>query len=469
METWQQETLSEPGECLSVGARGEPHLVLALECERPWVGPARHSLFRLDEVLIGRGPVRSAKRERVDGQSRLTLCVPDGWMSSSHARLRRSGGTFVLEDQDSRNGSSLNGAPVSRGPVGHGDVIQLGHTLFQLAYDVPTPEGAPTETDASALPRDIRTLHPGLAAALAAVDRVASSNISILVQGETGTGKEVLAHAIHASSGRGGAFVAINCGALPQALVESQLFGYVKGAFSGAVRDEPGLVRAASGGTLFLDEVADLPKPSQVALLRVLQEREVLPVGATRPVSVDLRVVSATHRSLEELAARGEFRSDLLARLTGYSVTIPPLRERPMDLGLLIASALNDIGPASEGSVTLRVAAGRALLRYPWPFNVRELRQCLTLGATLAKEGVIEPSHLPPRVASFSEVTGTPAPSTEQALSEEDARLKQELVARLQSYRGNVSDVARSFGRARTQIHRWMARFDVDAGSFRKE
>src|SRR5262249_24796529 len=153
---------------------------------------------------------------------------------------------------------------------------------------------------------------------LAALARIASMPIPVLLLGESGTGKEVLARAVHTLSGRSGAFVAVNCGGLSASLIESQLFGHVKGSFTGAGRDEPGLVRAADRGTLFLDEIGDLPLAAQAALLRVLQEREVVPVGGARPVAVDLRVVAATHRPLEKMAAKGDFRADLLARLSGY-------------------------------------------------------------------------------------------------------------------------------------------------------
>ena len=147
----------------------------------------------------------------------------------------------------------------------------------------------------------------------------------MLIEGESGTGKEVIARAIHGMSGRQGAFVPVNCGALPENLVESELFGYKKGAFSGAQTDHPGLVRSADGGTLFLDEIGDLPASSQAALLRVLQEKEVMPVGGTRAVAIDLRVVAATHRDLDDMVAEGSFRHDLFARLAGFRVTVPPL------------------------------------------------------------------------------------------------------------------------------------------------
>jgi DNA-binding NtrC family response regulator len=461
-----EETLSEQGLGPARRSRAEPHLLLVLECDRPRVGPARYSLAGVDEVLVGRGPERTASREVVERARRLTVRVPDGWMSKSHASLRRSGGKFVLEDESSRNGSFMNGARVTRVAVDGADIIELGHTLFQVAYDVPTPEDMPQDADATSSSPAPTTLIPELAEMLASVERVASSRISIVLRGESGTGKEVLARAIHARSCRGGPFVAVNCGAMPDALVEGQLFGHVKGAFSGALRDEPGLVRAATGGTLFLDEVGDLPRPAQAALLRVLQEHEVLPVGATRTIPVDLRVVSATNRPLEALVESEEFRGDLLARLAGFSVTLPPLRARRADIGIFVALLLRDVAPPLE-KLSLRVATGRALLRYHWPFNVRELRQCLALAVTLAEDGVIEPRHLPDRVAKRAEADVEREPRPVKQLDEQDEKLRTALLARLSEHHGNISDVARSFGRARMQIHRWMARFGLDAKQFR--
>jgi transcriptional regulator with PAS, ATPase and Fis domain len=170
--------------------------------------------------------------------------------------------------------------------------------------------------------------------------RIAPSSVPLLVRGETGTGKELMARAIHEASERRGAFVPVNCGALPRDLLESELFGHRRGAFTGASGDRSGLVRRAHRGTLFLDEIAELPPDSQVALLRVLQEGEVRPVGACEEITVDVRIVAATHQDLRERIASGRFREDLYARIAGFEITMPPLRERREDLGMLIATLL---------------------------------------------------------------------------------------------------------------------------------
>jgi transcriptional regulator with GAF, ATPase, and Fis domain len=303
------------------------------------------------------------------------------------------------------------------------------------------------------------TLVPDLERELVRLVQVAPSTVTITVRGETGTGKEVVARAVHRLSRRPGDFVAVNCGALSDSLVESELFGHKKGAFSGAVEDHDGLVRSANGGTLLLDEIGDLPPASQAALLRVLQEQEVLPVGATRPLPVDLRVISATHHDLESLVESGRFRADLLGRVGGFRLDLPPLRERREDLGLLIGTLIERLsGPRAE-EVTLTEAAVRALYRYDWPHNVRELEKCLAAALVLASGRPIDVPHLSPAVRAG------PPEDSDPALDDEALRAR--LVELLAQHDGNVSAVARAMGKARMQIHRWMKRFGLEPDQFR--
>jgi DNA-binding NtrC family response regulator len=450
----------------SGATRPRPFLFVVLECARPLAGGARLSLEGVDEVGIGRGDARRVTR---DGR-RVQVWVPDRWMSAQHARVVRTAEGFCLEDLASTNGSFVNGERIGRALLSGSDVLELGHTLFRLQDDVPVLQGvAVDDIDTAARPHAIgtTTLFPALEAELEAAARVASTHIPVLLLGETGTGKEVMARALHDMSGRAGAFVAVNCGALPETLLESQLFGHVKGAFSGALRDQPGFVRASDGGTLFLDEIGDLSLRSQAALLRVLQEREVVPVGATRPIQVDLRVLAATHRPLDALAARGEFRSDLFARLAGLRVRLPPLRERTCDLGVLVADLLPRVAPERAAQLSFTTAAGRALVSYEWPLNVRELAQALGLSAALAPESsVVDIAQLPPALSAARPAAGTPALASD--LSSEDQRLRAELLAHLEIAGGNVSEVARAMGKQRTQIHRWVKRFGIDPSAFRR-
>jgi transcriptional regulator with GAF, ATPase, and Fis domain len=425
------------------------HLFLVCECARLGAGGARWSLDGIDQIVVGRGADRSVERS---GRT-LTVRVPDGEMSKAHVRFSRLMGGFVLEDVGSTNGTKLAGTRVTtQSFLAEGALVEAGGTFFTI-------ETRPTAKDASDDDGSVSTLAPDYAHALGLLDRVASTALPVLLRGESGTGKDVLARAIHAGSRRKGAFVPVNCGAIPDTLVESQLFGHTKGAFSGAVRDEPGLVRASDGGTLFLDEIGDLPKTSQAALLRVLQESEVTSVGTTRAVKVDLRVVSATHKSIEE---GGEFRQDLYARLAGFTHFLPPLRERRCDIGLLIGALLRDLAPDRAERTRLAPDACAALLAYDYPLNVRELRHALQAALVFA-EDVLALAHLP-------EAVRTPSPKTvprSATLSTDDEKLRAELVASLEEHKGNISEISRAFGKTRMQIHRWMKRFGIDPATYR--
>jgi transcriptional regulator with PAS, ATPase and Fis domain len=229
-------------------------------------------------------------------------------------------------------------------------------------------------------------------------ETVAPTDSTVLITGESGTGKEVLARFIHRLSDReDGPFISVNCGALPENLLESELFGHVKGAFTGAVRDRDGLLVAARGGTFFLDEVGEMSPSLQVKLLRALQEREVVPVGSSSTVDIDVRVIAATNRDLEEEMRRGTFRSDLYYRLNVISLHLPPLRERQDDIPLLAEHFLHRLAEGDEPLAMDDDAIGR-LQAYDWPGNVRELENALERAAVLAGDDPIGVDHLPDRV-----------------------------------------------------------------------
>jgi transcriptional regulator with GAF, ATPase, and Fis domain len=487
----------------------QPALVVALECDRPAAGASRHALGGITQVLLGRGREREAERRSGPAGEELLLRVPDRWMSSQHARIESSFGRWILCDAGSKNGTVVNGAATDRAVLRDGDLIELGHTVLWFRERVPLAPGDLVDVHVSvdalrARPPGLVTLAPAYARALGELERVARSLLPIVLFGESGTGKELLARAIHVLSARSGELVAVNCGAVPDTLVESELFGHRRGAFSGASEDRPGLVRSADRGTLFLDEIGDLPMASQAALLRVLQEREVLPVGASRPIEVDLRVVAATHRDLGAMVDRGEFRQDLYARLAGYTVQLPPLRQRREDLGLLIGALLARHAAAGGTAVpAIDAAAARALFLYPWPRNVRELDSCLMAAAILAGTEPIQLDHLPAEIRSggaraappvepalsgerghlsgghasadgpdssagpFAADSASGPPRPCGPLSPEDERLRDEVVASLRAHGGNISAVARAMGKDRKQIQRWVKRFDLDPQSYR--
>jgi transcriptional regulator of acetoin/glycerol metabolism len=446
-------------------AQNQPQLYLVLEADRPLAGSARHGLQGIDTIVIGRGADRTVEREG----NRLTLRVADPWMSTSHAKLTRVADRWVLEDTQSRNGVVLNGEASERAPLSDGDVFECGRTFFLLRERVPTGSGDPLDLDSGALLHrkpGLATLLPSFAHKLEQLARVAASpDIAVLIQGETGTGKELAAHAVHSLSGRSGTFVPLNCGAISSTLVEAELFGHKRGAFSGAVEDRPGMMRASDGGTLFLDEVGELPLATQPAFLRALQEGEVRAVGAATPSRVDLRVVAATHRDLDAWVREGRFREDLRARLSGYTVLIPPLRERKEELGLLIASLLPRVAPERAATLRFHPTAVRALLKYGWPRNVRELEKCLATSALLSEEGEILLEDLPAEVtreAPLAQPEAEPV-ADESALSEKDRALKSQLMGLLQTHGHNVSALARVMGKDRKQIRRWLKRLGLRA------
>ncbi|MFL5278753.1 MAG: sigma 54-interacting transcriptional regulator [Myxococcales bacterium] len=430
-----------------------PRLAVVLECDRPLAGGSAHSLAEVDCVLLGRGSRRTAFRDRESRELRLEL--PDAWVSVSHARIFRREDELWITDPGSTNGTKVNGRPCMEACLQDGDVIQVGRSL--LSFQKAVPRAQPDDLKGEQPdPAGFATLSPALAEMVGALPAIARSSLPVVVVGESGTGKELVSRAIHSLSRRPGPFQALNCAAIPTTILESELFGARKGAFSGATEDRPGLVRVADHGTLLLDEVADLPLPAQAALLRFLQESEVLPVGASRPVRVDVRVIAATQTSLSSLVARGRFRADLFARLDAFTVTLPPLRERREDLGLLLAALLRKLAPDRCEEIRIAPDAAFSLLRHSWPLNVRELEHALGVALAVCDGSTLELAHLPEAVRN-----GAPPPPR-------GPEFREELLALLRRYRGNVAEVARAFGKGRMQVHRWARRYDIDLESFRR-
>ncbi|MGB0646621.1 MAG: sigma 54-interacting transcriptional regulator, partial [Bradymonadia bacterium] len=280
--------------------------------------------------------------------------------------------------------------------------------------------------------------------------RAAGSALSILIQGPTGAGKERLAAKIHEWSGRGGKFVAVNCGAMPRELIASELFGHLKGSFSGASEHRSGLFQTAHEGTLFLDEVAELPLEVQATLLRVCESNEIRPVGADRAKVVDVRILTATHVDLDERVAKGTFREDLLARLRGVTCIVPPLKERRDEILHLFDTF------SSGRSFGLTVA--KRLLHAPWRENVRGVKKAAEQALLYQEESSsILPQHLPSFVSSCD------LPEMEQPHESQP-----EIEALLRAARGNVAEVARKLGVHRQQVYRWITRANINPKDFRR-
>jgi DNA-binding NtrC family response regulator len=311
---------------------------------------------------------------------------------------------------------------------------------------------------------------PAMTAVFELVRKAARSDANILVVGESGTGKELIARAIHANSPRATeAFVPVDCASLPENLLESELFGHEKGAFTGAVKTKPGLIEVAHRGTLFLDEIAELPASLQVKLLRALQEREIRRVGGTRQIEVDVRLVSATNRNLRETVAQGQFRKELYYRVNVIAIDLPPLRERKGDITLLAHTFLKKFGKGRETPLKgFEPEAMRILEAYPWPGNVRELQNVIERACALADGETITPRDLPEHLrAPLQTAPPLPAPAgTELPLKNAKAEWLKQMEATyltdlLRRHEGNVSQAARAAGIDRKTFHRLINKYGL--------
>jgi DNA-binding NtrC family response regulator len=305
------------------------------------------------------------------------------------------------------------------------------------------------------------------------VARVAASSATVLVTGESGTGKELVARAIHTHSPRAGApFVPVNCTALSESLLESELFGHTRGAFTGAVAAKRGLFEMSSGGTLFLDEIGDMGPKMQAQLLRTLQDGEVRPVGGAEAIKVDVRLVCATNRDLEAEVRAGKFREDLYFRINVVTVKLPPLRERPGDIPILVAHFLAKLGRREgRAPATMSAEALQVLQGYAWPGNVRELENAIDRAVAVAKDGVILPSDLPPEIGARRRPAGagTGAGGTPQPSILDDRPTLAELERRyialvLAESGGNKKRAAERLGIDRRTLYRALERGGDEAG-----
>jgi two-component system response regulator AtoC len=344
------------------------------------------------------------------GRSRkCDLCIDHPSVSREHAVFYGST-PVTVEDLESTNGTTIAGTRIpkrTRVAIQRGQVVAIGAavvviraTLENDAPQVAQPR-APGRADHHA--PAVIVVDDGMRELYRVVDLVGKGDLSVILLGETGAGKDVIADAIHRRSTRGSAaYVRVNCAALPDALLESELFGYERGAFTGAVQAKPGLLEVADGGTLFLDEIAELPLPMQAKLLRVLESREVTRVGGLKSRSIEVRFICATNRDLVALVRSGAFRQDLYFRLNGISLVIPPLRQRRAEIAPLAQSfVVQACRDAARPQVPITVEAMRQLEAHDWPGNVRELRNVIERAVTLCTGTAIDIHHLPPPELSF--------------------------------------------------------------------
>jgi len=301
---------------------------------------------------------------------------------------------------------------------------------------------------------------PAMQTVLELVERVAPTDATLLIQGESGTGKEVIAKAVHHASARAARpFVAVNCGAVPETLLESELFGYARGAFTGATTTKLGLFEEAHEGTLFLDEIAEMPAPLQVKLLRALQSGEVRRLGATQAATIDVRVIAATHGNLAALISQGSFREDLFYRLNVIQLVLPPLRDRREDIPALAEHFLARSAGKLGRELRLSAAALERLLRYPWPGNVRELENAIERAAILARRESVEPDDLPPHVAAGLQLGPSPALPRQTTLADAE---RVHILQTLEGVGGNHSAAAEALGIGRTTLWRKLKEYGLD-------
>lgn len=439
-----------------------------------------------DEVVIGR-------------DASADVCVPSRAISRHHARICRRNDRWVLTDLGGRNGTIVNGELVGEVVLEHRDEIRIGDAIFKFVEDdalgylryridgTYVPNAADGESPGSAPPGLGRIIGGYQIQRLAAeLGRAAASDLSFLILGESGTGKEVFAQELHERSGRRGPFQAVNCAAIPATLIESELFGHRRGAFSGADRDRPGLIRAAHGGTLFLDEIGDMPLDAQAKLLRVLQSKEVLPVGASHAERVDVRIVCATHRDLRKLQQNETFRGDLFARLNEYNLRLPALRERKEDIfALCRAFAARHGRPGALVSFPFMTG----LLHYDFPYNVRELEALIKRWAAIASGPELDAEHLtdeikermktygsprsavaepePPRPPVATKQVESSAPRSAMVPRQGGVPSEQSLRQLLAEHGGNIAAVGRVLGKDRVQVHRWLRRYGINVNEYR--
>ncbi len=383
------------------------------------------------------------------------ILLKDPRASRIHATFHPRGEGLVRLVDSSSNGTFVNGARLTEPrELEDGDVVRVGDSLVLVRVG---PAAPPRD---AAIP-ELEGRHPAMRALRHTIAAVGPTDAKVLIIGESGTGKELVARAIHERSGRDGRFIAVNCGAIPESLAESQLFGHTQGSFTGANKAHDGFLRAAMGGTLFLDEVGELSPVLQPKLLRALEERKVVPVGSTEPVSIDVRLIAATHRDLLAEVDAGSFRGDLYARLAGYLVHTLPLRDRAEDVLPLLRSFLGPDAPPLDADLA------EALLLHPFRFNVRELKEIATqLGIDGAGLGRLT---LPMIAHRLSRRTSRPPPPLPEIVTEvaplspkRPPPDRDELAALMREHDGNVSRVAHALGRSRRQVYRYLERFGLD-------
>jgi len=405
-------------------------------------------------LIVGRREVT----QHEPGQS--TLILHDRMVSGQHLAIARAPeeGTYELTDLSSSNGTVVDGEEVgSSVRLRDGSMIFAGSHVIVFRL-VTAGELSAIQAELTFPLGPVPTVNPTFAAVCKKLRVLAQAGEEVLLTGETGVGKEVYARAIHRASGRTGRFVAVNCAAIPRELVESELFGYARGAHSQAAMAKPGIIEEADGGTLFLDEIGEMAPALQTKLLRFTQDRLLVPIGGVHPRRIETRIVAATSRTAPATESGG-LRADLAQRLGAEPIRIPPLRERLEDLGMLAAHLLG------ERARPFELAAFQALCLHGWPGNVRELQKAMNSAEALSRgQDTIDLENLPAAIAAAPRIRS--APGRRKARPPPNAA---DLEALMRRFRGNMMRVARELDRKPALVYRWAKRFGLDVREFRPQ
>ncbi|MEM6955337.1 MAG: sigma 54-interacting transcriptional regulator [Myxococcota bacterium] len=414
------------------------------------------------EGEVGRSHGFEGEGGTIGREGAVIELAADTAVSRRHAELRRSGSGFEVVDLNSSNGVYVNGEGVEQALLHHGDVLRIGDTTMEYqaiaSHDFPllfAPDDAKSSLEGSSLAmRRLRRT----------IEALAPTAAPVLVLGPSGAGKERVAAELHRLSERKGPLVPVNCAALPEHLVESELFGHAAGAFTGAGGARGGLFGDAEGGTLFLDEIGDMPLSLQPKLLRALATGEVRRVGEGRARPVNVRIVAATLANLEQAVAAGTFRGDLYSRLSAETLRVAPLRERKADIFALAESIVGVSASHIDSD------AAEALALYPWPYNVRELIQTVD-SVRRSGKGAVQYDDLPARFRPEEGPVSIEAIALPPALqvSREGTPSREDLLEVFDHFDGNVARVAEFFGKARRQIYRWVHQYGIDVESVREK
>jgi len=452
-----EQTLTAVQSPLSPGEQKDRAVLLVVGSAETPALPARTRLQIIgDELYVGR------RAEGLPVTANVAV-LDDGLVSGRHARIARTPGGYDVEDLGSKNGTWVDNLRTEgKVRLRDGALVFFGNhiAVFRMVSHIEL-EAIKAELVAPLGP--VATASPTLAVACDRLRRLAASEGELLIVGETGVGKEVYARAVHAASGRKGHFMAINCAAIPRDLVESELFGYRQGAHSTAHQAKAGLIEEAEGGTLFLDEIGEMTPEAQIKILRFLQDRELTPLGSTRPRRMDVRILAATNRTAAGPGkGPGGLRDDIVARLGAAPIYLPPLRNRIEDLGALAAHFL---GATAVPGGQFEQPAFRALALHTWPLNVRELEKIVSTAAVLT--GGSKPiaiRDLPEPIARTIALPAAPGTRRSVGPSPTPAQLE-ELLRR---YEGNVADVSRELGKHRAAVWRWIKKFGLGPQKFRR-